>query len=173
MRQGFSKQWTSSVRPRNQRKARRNAPLHIRENLIRANLSKELREKYDRRNMPVRVGDKVKIMKGSYKGKISKVMFVNHTTLKVNLEDIKRKKSDGREVHVPFQSSNLQIVSLFTEDKKRLKALERKKKAVGGAAKPAPKAETKVAAKETKTSEKKVEKSKKAPEKKVVAKKKE
>jgi large subunit ribosomal protein L24 len=128
MRAGFSKHWTSSARPRNQRKARKNAPLHIREKFLHANLSPELREKYQCQSMPVHAGDKVKVMRGTFKGKISKVMYVNHSTLKVQLEEIKRKKTDGRDIHIPFQSSNLQIVSLLTDDKKRLKALERKKK---------------------------------------------
>ncbi|MGC9310779.1 MAG: 50S ribosomal protein L24, partial [Candidatus Aenigmatarchaeota archaeon] len=105
-------------------------------------------------SMPVRAGDKVKVMTGSHKGKISKVMFVNHSTLKITLEDIKRKKTDGREVHVPFQSSNLQIVSLHLDDKKRLKALERKKKRESKAE---AKAEDK-AVKEEAREEKKVEK---------------
>lgn len=124
----YSRGWHQSTSARNQRMARRLAPLHIREKLLRTNLSKELSERYQTNTMPVRAGDRVKIMAGDHKGKMSKVQFVNHKLLKVFLEDVKVKKADGREVAIPFQSSNLQIISLFTEDKKRLKSLDRKKK---------------------------------------------
>ncbi|MBN2095545.1 MAG: 50S ribosomal protein L24 [Candidatus Aenigmarchaeota archaeon] len=123
-----SRSWFSSTKPRNQRKARRFAPLHLRERLLRTALSNELSQKYETRAMPVRLGDKVKVMKGSHKGKLSKVSRVDHIGLKVYLEDIKVKKADGREVQIPFQACNLQILSLFTDDKRRLKSLERKKK---------------------------------------------
>lgn len=127
MRKKFSKNWVRSKQPRKQRKYLYNAPLHIRQKFIHANLSKELREKYKRRNFPLRVGDTVRVMRGKFKGTISKVYKINLTELKIYLEDVKRKKSDGKEVQVPLKASNLQIVSLNLEDKKRLKIIERKK----------------------------------------------
>ncbi len=105
-----------------------NAPLHVRQKLMHANLSKELREKYDKRSLPVRKDDKVKVMRGKFKGKIVKVAEINLKTLKVYLEEVTRKRVDGREVPVPIQPSNLQIVSAAMEDKKRIKILDRKKK---------------------------------------------
>jgi len=124
----YSRGWHGSTKPRNQRNARRKAPLHMRERMVRASLSKELGEKYNANSLPVRVGDKVKILIGDHRGKLSKVHFVNHGSLKVYLEDVKVKKADGREVAIPFEASNLQIISLFTEDKKRLKSIEKKKR---------------------------------------------
>ncbi|OYT42864.1 MAG: 50S ribosomal protein L24 [Candidatus Aenigmarchaeota archaeon ex4484_56] len=126
MRQKFSVNWIRSKQPRKQRKYRINAPMHIRQKFIHANLSEELRKKYNRRSMPVRVDDNVKIMRGSFKGKIAKITKVNLKTLKVYLEGIVRKKADGREVQIPISPSNLQIISLSLEDKKREKIIKRK-----------------------------------------------
>ncbi|MCD6275005.1 MAG: 50S ribosomal protein L24, partial [Candidatus Aenigmarchaeota archaeon] len=52
MKQLFSKSWVKSKQPRKQRKYRHNAPKHIRQKFMHANLSKELREKYNRRSLP-------------------------------------------------------------------------------------------------------------------------
>jgi len=127
MKQLFSKSWVKSKQPRKQRKYRHNAPKHIRQKFMHANLSKELREKYNRRSLPVRKDDKVKVMRGKFKGKIAKVTEVNLKTLKVYLEGVTRKKVDGKEVQVPMQPSNLQIISAAMDDKKREKLVKRKK----------------------------------------------
>jgi large subunit ribosomal protein L24 len=126
MKQKFSRSWIRSKQPRKQRKYRYNAPLHIKQKFIHANLSKELREKYNRRGFQLRVGDVVKVMRGKFKGKIAKVTKVNLKKLKIYLEGITRKKADGKEVQVPIRPSNLQIISLNLEDKARVRSLERK-----------------------------------------------
>ena len=123
----FSKKWRRSTQPRKQIKYRTNAPKHIRQKFMHANLSKELREKYNKKSLPVRKGDKVKVMKGKFKGKIVAVTGVSLKTLIVYLEGITRKKIDGKEVQVPIQPSNLQIVSAAMDDKKREKIIGRKK----------------------------------------------
>ena len=128
MRKLFSISWVKSKQPRKQRKYRYNAPKHIRQKFMHANLSKELRKKYNIRSLLLRKGDKVKVMRGKFKGKISKVSKVDLKKLVVYLEDVKRKKVDGREVQIPIQPSNLQIVSAEFDDKKRVKILERKSK---------------------------------------------
>ncbi|HDD05075.1 MAG TPA: 50S ribosomal protein L24 [Candidatus Aenigmarchaeota archaeon] len=114
-----------SKKPRKQRKWLREAPLHRRQKMVAAHLSKELREKYHKRSLPVRKGDKVKVMRGSYKGKIAKVERVDLRKLRVYLEGIKRKKVDGRDVSVPIHPSNLMILELNLEDKERRAILER------------------------------------------------
>jgi large subunit ribosomal protein L24 len=123
----YSRGWHSSSNARNQRMARRLAPLHMRERLLRTCISKELSEKYETNTLPVKISDRVKIMKGDHKGKMSKVSRVDHKLLKVYLEDVKVKRADGREVAIPFQACNLQIISLGSDDKRRLKCIERKK----------------------------------------------
>jgi len=126
MKKKFSKKWKASKQKRKQRKYRANAPLHIKHKFLSAHLSKELRGKYKRRAFPLRKGDTVKIMRGKFKGKESKISSVNTKKAIVYLEGIQRTKKDGTKVNIPFQPSNLMITSLNLEDKKRIEALERK-----------------------------------------------
>ncbi|MEM1535155.1 MAG: 50S ribosomal protein L24 [Candidatus Pacearchaeota archaeon] len=122
----WSAHWKASKKPGKQRKYRYNAPLHIRHKLISANLSKELRKKYQRRSFPLRKGDIVKIMRGKFKGKQAKVERVDLKNLKVYLEGIAQIKQSGVKTPLPFDPSNLQIIELDLSDKKRVSALERK-----------------------------------------------
>ena len=122
MKQKFSKSWKSSKQPRKQRKYSANAPLHIRKKFLSVNLSKGLRKKHGRRNIPVKKGDVIKIMRGKCKKKQGKVTEVNTKTSKISIEGIQVKKQDGSKVNVRLRPSNLQIIELNLEDKKRLKS---------------------------------------------------
>lgn len=126
MKKQFSTKWKASKQKRKQRKYRFNANLHIRKNMLSANLSKELRKKYSKRNISLRKKDVVKIKRGNFKGKTGKINIVNMKKLKVSIEGIQRQKKDGTKIHIFFDPSNLQITELNLEDKKRIKILERK-----------------------------------------------
>jgi len=117
-----------SKKPRKQRKFLYNAPLHLRRKMISAHLSKELREKYKTRSMPLRKGDEVEVMRGEFKKRKGKVLRIDTKKYKVYVEGITRKKTDGTERLVPFHPSNLKIINLNLEDKRRVKILERKGK---------------------------------------------
>lgn len=121
MRRKFSKKWKSSKQPRKQRKYAANAPLHLKRKLLSVNISKELRKKYEKRNLPVRKGDVVKIMRGKFKGKSGKVSEVRTKSMKIFIEGIQTTKQDKSKINVPLKASNLQITELNLEDKKRLK----------------------------------------------------
>ncbi len=125
MKNKFSNSWIGSRQARKQRKYRENAPLHIKEKMMGANLSKELRKKYKKRNIPVRKGDEVKILRGKFKKKTGKISLVNLKKQKVAIEGIQNKKKDGTKINVYFDASNLQIKSLNEDDKKRIKSLSR------------------------------------------------
>jgi len=129
MKQKFSKKWKSSRQVRKQRKYKFNAPLHIRHKLLSANLSKELRKKYRRRNFPLRKNDTVKVMRGKFRGKTGKVNFVNLKNLKVGIEGIQIQKKDGTKVNAYINPSKLQIIELNLDDKERIQSLERKQNA--------------------------------------------
>jgi large subunit ribosomal protein L24 len=126
MKKKYSNSWKGSKQPRKQRKYRANAPLHTRHKMASANLSKELRKEYSKRNFPIRKGDSVRIMRGEFRGKAGKVAEVNMKKLKILVEGINRTKKDGTKVGVLFDISNLQIKELNLADKKRKMALERK-----------------------------------------------
>ncbi len=124
----------SSKKPRKQRKALYEAPFHKRQKLVSAHLSKELREKFGKRSVPVRKGDEVKIMRGEFKGRTGKVVKVDLKKLRIHVEGITRKKSTGEEVHVPIHPSNVMIINANMSDKKRVKIVERAKAVKGAAA---------------------------------------
>ena len=128
MKQKFSTKWKSSKQPRKQRKYLANAPLHLKRKMLSVNLSKPLREKHKTRNIEVRKGDKVKIMRGGFKKKQGKIIEVKTKLLKIYIEGMQKKKTDGSKVNVPFKASNLQIVELNLDDKKRFKKMEQAEK---------------------------------------------
>lgn len=123
MKKKFSKAWIGSKQPRKQRKYRANAPLHIKRKFLRVNLSKELRKKYGKRNFSIVKNDKVKIMRGKFKGKQGKVLGVFTKIGKVSVEGIQIKKLDGSKADFKLQPSNIQIIELTLEDSKRAKKL--------------------------------------------------
>ena len=125
MKRKFSTSWKSSKQPRKQRKYSANAPLHLKRKLLSVNLSKELRKKYGKRNIGIRKGDTVKIMKGKFKKKQGKVLIVKTKRQKIYIESMQVKKLEGSKVNVPFRSPNLQIVELNIDDKKRLEKLRK------------------------------------------------
>ena len=114
-----------SKQPRKQRKYLYNLPLHQRKKLVHATLSPELREKYNRRSIAVRTGDVVEVMRGDFKGFKGKVVRVDRKKGRVFIEGVTVTKVDGTEVLFPIHASNVRIVELYLEDKKRLKILER------------------------------------------------
>jgi len=130
MNKEFSKTWKASKRPGKQRKYAAKAPLHVKQKLVSANLSKELREKQKVRSLPLRKGDTVKIMRGKFKGKKGKITKVMLNFSKVTVEGIQIKKLDNSKVDVRLQPSNLQIQELNLEDKKRLKNLNKQTKSM-------------------------------------------
>ena len=121
MKKEFSTAWNSSKQPRKQRKYLANAPLHLKGKLMSVNLSKDLRKKLGRRNIEVRKGDKVKIMRGKYKNKTGKVERVSIKYTAIYVEGIQVKKQDGSKASVKLRPSNLQIIEVNSDDKKRMK----------------------------------------------------
>ena len=117
----FSSSWKASSQPRKQRKYRYEAPLHLRHKFLSAHLSKELRKKHGIRRLPVRSGDEVLIMRGSFALKKAKVLDVNVNKGRVTLEGVTRKKVDGTKINVYFNPSKLQIIALKLDDSRRLK----------------------------------------------------
>ncbi|MDD5416363.1 MAG: 50S ribosomal protein L24 [Candidatus Aenigmarchaeota archaeon] len=116
-----------STKPSKQRKAIYDAPLHKRQKLVHAHLTKELRKQYKKRNLGLRKGDEVKILRGDFRGKTGKVTKINLKDLQVFIEGIKRKKTTGEETEVPFQPSNLMIMNLSMDDARRKKVIEKVK----------------------------------------------
>ena len=92
------------------------------------NLSPELRERYGRRSFPIRVGDKVRIMRGDNKGVEGKVTRVDRKNYKVYIENVVRENLRGEKVLIPIHYSNLMIIELDLSDPRRKERLESKMK---------------------------------------------
>ena len=105
-----------------------NAPLHAKAKMMVAPLAPEARDKYGIRRFRVRVGDKVIIRKGVFKGTIGKITRVDIKHLRIYVENVTRKRVDGSTVHVPLRPWNVAILDLDLSDPKRKKAYERKSK---------------------------------------------
>lgn len=115
-----------SKQPRKQRKFIHKAPLHIRHKLMSVTLSEELREQYGRRNIPVRSGDTVRVMRGDFKDHEGKVEKVDLKHYRVMIEGMSVQKPDGNKVYHPVHPSNIKIIELDLEDDERNDIIERK-----------------------------------------------
>ena len=121
----FSKTWKSSKQPRKQRKYLHNAPLHLRHKLMASTLSKDLRKKYGIRNIEVRKGDEVKVMRGKFKKKTGKIGKVDITRTRISIDGIERAKKEGSKIPVWFHPSKIMIINLDLEDRKRIKRIKK------------------------------------------------
>ena len=70
-------------------------------------------------------------MIGKFKGKQGKIIEIKLKKEKIYIEDIQAKKIDGSKVNIPLRASNLQIIELNFEDKKRINKLNNKNKITG------------------------------------------
>merc|ERR1711860_38286 len=122
----INKNVTSSRRK--QRKRHFEAPSHIRRRLMSAPLSKELRQKYNVRSIPIRKDDEVQVVRGHYKGQqVGKVVQCYRKKFCVYIERIQREKANGASVYVGIHPSKVSIVKLKM-DKDRKKILDRRAK---------------------------------------------
>jgi len=127
---------SSSSKPSKRRKALYTMPLHLRHKLLTAPLSKELRERHRVKRLPVRVGDVVRVVRGSWTGHEGKVVRVNLKRARILIEGVQVKKADGTPVYYPIHPSKVVIVKLNLDDPWRRGIVERRGgeriQAVGG-----------------------------------------
>ncbi len=117
--------WKASTQPRKQRKYRYNAPKHVLRKFLGAHLASPLRKKYQKRSFPVRVGDKVKVLRGQFKGTSGKISRVDIKTSMVFVEGAEFTKKDGTKIVRPIHASNVQITELDLGDQLRVGVLKR------------------------------------------------
>jgi len=128
MKKKFSTNWKRSKQARKQRKYRYNAPLHIKQKFVHAHLSKELKKKYKTRNLGLRKGDKVKVLRGQFKKHTGNVERIDLKKIRIYVSGIEITKKDGSKTTYPINPSNLVITELNLDDKIRQKIIERKTK---------------------------------------------
>eukprot|EP01065_Artemidia_motanka_P001294 TRINITY_DN105_c0_g1_i2.p2 TRINITY_DN105_c0_g1~~TRINITY_DN105_c0_g1_i2.p2 ORF type:complete len:136 (+),score=56.40 TRINITY_DN105_c0_g1_i2:61-468(+) len=114
---------------RKARKAHFTAPSHVRRLLLSAPLSRELREKYNVRSLPVRREDEVKVKRGSNKARDGKVVKVYRRRWAIHIDKVTREKMNGATVQVPIHPSNVEIVKLKMDNYRKAQ-LERKNRSL-------------------------------------------
>ncbi|HXV87780.1 MAG TPA: 50S ribosomal protein L24 [Nitrososphaeraceae archaeon] len=100
---------------------------HKRDKFLGANLSENLREQHNKRSMRVIKGDTVRILRGEYVGIEGKVEKVNTEKSTLSIEGVQREKIRGGNVKVQVHASNVQIISLNTDDDYRIKGIPKSK----------------------------------------------
>ncbi len=115
----WSASWKKSKKTSKQRKYQKNAPIHLLGRMLASHLSKELRQKTKTRSIRVRKGDKVKVMRGQYKGKHGTVDRVDMKKMKIYITGVEFTKKDGSKAMYPVHPSNTLIEELQA-DKRRM-----------------------------------------------------
>jgi large subunit ribosomal protein L24 len=110
--------------PRKQRNQTERAPLHERHKQVKATLSDDLREEYDRRSVRVNAGDTVEVMRGDFAGEEGEVTKVDLKKAVVFVEDVTLEKADGEDVQRPLEASNVRVTDLDLSDDRREARLE-------------------------------------------------
>jgi large subunit ribosomal protein L24 len=100
---------------------------HKRDKFLGANLSENLRQQHSKRSMRVIKGDTVRILRGEYVGIEGKVEKVNTEKSTLSIEGVQREKIRGGNVKVQVHASNVQIISLNTDDDYRIKGIPKSK----------------------------------------------
>ncbi|KAH9998096.1 translation protein SH3-like domain-containing protein [Russula compacta] len=110
---------------RKSRKLHFSAPSSIRRKIMSSSLSKELRNKYHTRSLPVRKDDEVRIVRGKYKGREGKVTQVYRKKWVIHVDRVQRDKANGSSVPIGIHSSNV-VITTIKLDKDRRAILDRK-----------------------------------------------
>lgn len=115
---------------RKSRKTHFTAPSSVRRKIMSAPLSKELRQKFNVRSLPIRKDDEVMVVRGHYHDREGKVVAVYRRKWVIHIERVTRDKANGESVLVGVHPSKV-VITKPRLDKHRKSLLERK--AVGAA----------------------------------------
>ena len=113
-----------SKHPTKQRNRTERAPLHERQDQVRATLTADLREEYGQRNVRVNEGDTVEVLRGDAAGEEEEVIAVDLDDAVVHVESVTVETADGEEVPRPLDASNLRVTALDLSDERRQARLE-------------------------------------------------
>ncbi|CUM62508.1 uncharacterized protein PRCAT00000059001 [Priceomyces carsonii] len=93
--------------------------------LLSAPLSKELKQKYNIKSLPIRKDDEVLVIRGSKKGSEGKISSVYRLKFAIQLEKLQKEKSNGASVPINIHPSKVVLTKLHL-DKDRKTLIERK-----------------------------------------------
>jgi len=109
---------------RRQRKALYTASTQARRRLMTVPLSRELKSRFHRRSIPIRKGDTVRILAGSYVGREERVAKVNRRTLSVTLDNVTSKTGESKQTPLPIRTGHLVLIRLNLADPYRRRILQ-------------------------------------------------
>ena len=109
--------------PRRQRRAFFEAPTSERRRRMAVPLSRELRRRFRRRNVPVRKGDTVRVLSGSFAGREERVARVSRRDYSVTLDNVTLKTAEEKLKPLALRMSHLVITRLNLADPWRRRSL--------------------------------------------------
>jgi large subunit ribosomal protein L24 len=110
--------------PRKQRKSVFTAHNTQRRRFLTVALSKELRDRYGRRQLPVRKGDTVRVLAGSYEGQEERVAKIHTRSMTLTLDNITLKKADQKLKALAIRPNHLILTRLNLSDGWRRRVLK-------------------------------------------------
>jgi large subunit ribosomal protein L24 len=109
--------------PRRQRRALYTAPTSERRRRMTVALSRELRRRFRRRNVPIRKGDTVRVLSGSFVGREERVARVSRRDYSVTLDNVTLKTAEEKLKPLALRTSHLVITRLNLADPWRRRSL--------------------------------------------------
>ncbi len=110
--------------PRRQRKAAYEAHTARRRLLMTVPLSRELRRRFHQRSLPLRKGDTVRVMSGSFVGREERVAKIDRRRLSVTLDNVTLKTGESKLKPLPIRTSHLVLTKLNLADAWRRRTLQ-------------------------------------------------
>jgi large subunit ribosomal protein L24 len=113
----------SSRAPRRQRRALYEADTFERRRRMAVPLSRELRARFQRRSVPVRKGDTVRVLSGSFVGREERVARIHRRSYSVTLDNVTLKTAEDKLKALRLRTSHLVITRLNLSDPWRRRSL--------------------------------------------------
>jgi ribosomal protein uL24 len=110
--------------PRRQRKALYTASTAERRRRMTVPLSRDLRRRFHARSLPVRKGDTVRVLSGSYVGREERVAKVDRRSYAVILDNVTAKSGEDKLKPLPIRTSHLVLTRLNLSDAWRRRTLK-------------------------------------------------
>jgi ribosomal protein uL24 len=110
--------------PRRQRKALYTASTFERRRRMTVPLSRDLRRRFHARSLPVRKGDTVRVLSGSFVGREERVAKVERRSYSVILDNVTVKTGEEKLKPLPIRTSHLVLTRLNLSDAWRRRVLQ-------------------------------------------------
>ncbi len=110
--------------PRRQRKALYTATTFERRRRMTVPLSRDLRRRFHARSLPIRKGDTVRVLSGSFVGREERVAKIDRRDYTVVLDNVTLKTGEDKLKALPIRPSHLVITRLNLSDPWRRRVLQ-------------------------------------------------